>query len=141
MRQMADPKYWSKAEEIFLLGFRLLVGGFLVWGVWDNVISSDRMAEFSRFLASQGFVYPDLLAPVSVYAQLVCGIGILLGLMTRWLGVVCAVNFLVALIMVDAQGGFRQAFPAAMLIMFGLYVASRGAGRYSIDAALWKTPE
>jgi len=141
MRQMADPKYWSKAEEIFLLGFRLLVGGFLVWGVWDNVISPDRMAEFSRFLASQGFVYPDLLAPVSVYAQLVCGIGILLGLMTRWLGVICAVNFLVALIMVDAQGGFRQAFPAAMLIMFGLYMASRGAGRYSIDAVLWKASE
>lgn len=86
MRQMADPKHLSKAEEICLFGFRLLVGGFLIWGVRDNIISADRMAEFSSFLASQGFVSPDLLAPVSVYAQLVCGIGILLGLMTRWLG-------------------------------------------------------
>lgn len=41
------------------------------------------------------------------------------GFITRWSGVLCAINFVVALIMVDAQGGFRQAFPAAILIMFG----------------------
>lgn len=50
----------------------------------------------------------------------------------------CAFNFAVAIVMVDAQGGVRQAFPAAMLVLFGAYLSARGAGRYSVDRLLLK---
>lgn len=129
------PERWSRAEDAVLLAFRILVGTFLIWGVWDNVVSAARMAEFTAFLEAHGFVRPRLLAPLSVWVQLACGAGFLLGLLTRWAGVLCALNFLVALLMVDLQGGPRQAFPAAMLMLFGLYVAARGGGRYAFDAA------
>ena len=79
------------------------------------------MAEFAAFLGNFGFPLPELMAPLSVYAQLICGIGFILGVLTRWVGLLCAINFIVALVMVDLQGGFRQAFPAAMLVMFGFY--------------------
>jgi len=129
---------WNRAEDLCLLLFRMFVGAFLIWGVWDNIISQDRMAEFVAFLRIHGFVYPGMLAPASVWAQFACGIGFIFGIGTRWSGIVCAFNFTVALVMVDAQGGIRQAFPAAMLVNFGLYLAARGAGRFSVDELLLK---
>jgi putative oxidoreductase len=37
--------------------------------------------------------------------------------------------------MVDAPLGLRPAFPAAMLVLFGFYLATYGAGRFSVDRA------
>jgi hypothetical protein len=35
--------------------------------------------------------------------------------------------------MVDAQNGVRAAFPAGMLVLFGLLMATQGPGKYSLD--------
>ena len=39
----------SGAGDAALLALRVVVGGFLIWGVWDNVMSTARMAEFAGF--------------------------------------------------------------------------------------------
>lgn len=122
--------------DISILGLRLVIGCFLIWGVWDNVIDPSRMAEFVRFLRSHGFVAPEISARISVWAQFGCGLAFMLGLAARWFGLLCAVNFLVALVMVDAQDGVRSAFPSTMLILFGLHIAASGAGMLSLDKRL-----
>jgi putative oxidoreductase len=121
-------------EDHALLVLRIITGAFLVWGVTDNIFSAERMAEFSRFLQHHGFPYPDVLAPVSVWAQCLCGLGFISGLAIRWAGLLCAVNFIVAVVMVDGKAGIRPAFPATMLVLVGLYLATRGAGRFAIPS-------
>ena len=127
---------WAKSGDLALLAIRVAIGAFLIWGVWDNILSAERMAEFAGFLGSHGFPYPEIAAPLSVWGQFLCGAAFVLGLGTRWAGLVCAINFAVAVAMVDAKLGIRGAFPAACLILFGLLFATIGAGRFSIDAAL-----
>lgn len=122
--------------DFALLLLRLFVGLFLVWGVWDNVSSAARMQEFAEFLAQHGFKSPRLMAPLSVYLQLAIGLGFVLGLFTRWAGIFCAVHFAIAIAMVDRHGGMRGVFPSGCLVFIGLYLATYGAGRFSIDAAL-----
>jgi putative oxidoreductase len=134
-RNLVQPG-WARHGDAALLAARLVVGAFLVWGVWDNIASGERMREFAGFLAANGFPQPALMAPLSVWAQYLCGIAFLLGLGTRWAGLLCAVNFAVAVAMVDAKLGIRGAFPATCLILFGLIFATIGAGRYSADAGL-----
>ncbi|AQR72998.1 DoxX family protein [Sphingomonas sp. LM7] len=134
-RRSRSTGFASYSDAALLLA-RLAIGAFLIWGVWDNIQSSARMAEFARFLGSHGFPYPKWLAPLSVWAQFACGIAFVGGFLTRWAGLVCAVNFAVAVAMVDAKLGIRGAFPATSLILFGLLFATQGAGRYSIDAML-----
>lgn len=121
-----------------LLLLRLVVGAFLIWGVWDNIVSAARMAEFVGFLTQFKFAYPEIMAPLSVYAQFLCGAAFILGLLTRWAGWVCVINFIVAVVMVDAAGGIRAAFPATMLILVGAYLGTYGAGRFSLDALLMR---
>ena len=121
-------------SDAALLLARLVIGAFLIWGVWDNIQSAGRMAEFARFLGNHGFPEPRWLAPLSVWVQFACGAGLVLGLATRWLGLLCAIHFAVALAMVDARLGIRAAYPATSLILFGLLFATLGGGRYAIDA-------
>jgi putative oxidoreductase len=128
---LASLQRYSDAA-LFLL--RVLVGAFLVWGVWDNIVSPERMQEFVAFLAKFGFPAPALMARLSVWAQFVVGLSFITGFATRWAGMLCALNFIVAIAMVDRHGGLRGAFPSLCLVLIGLYLASYGAGRYSLDA-------
>lgn len=136
---MRNYLYLSGAQrfsDFALLLLRAFVGVFLIWGVWDNLTEPARMQEFVEFLRKHHFTSPDLLAPASVYAQLLIGVAFILGLLTRWAGILCIVNFVIAIVMVDRFEGLRASFPSGCLIAIGLYLATHGAGRFSMDSAL-----
>lgn len=126
----------SAGSDAALLLTRLVVGAFIVWGVWDNIISAERMREFEVFLAAQNFPAPALCAQLSVWAQFLFGLAFIFGAFIRYAGLLCIANFLVAIIMVDAARGLRASFPALALLLFGLLFATLGAGRFSVDASL-----
>ena len=136
MRKLLFLNSAQRFSDVALLLLRVFVGLFLVWGVWDNITDSARMQEFASFLAKHGFPGPGILAPVSVYLQLAVGLGFVLGLFTRWAGILCVIVFVVAIAMVDRHGGMRGIFPSGCLVAIGLYLATHGAGRFSVDAAL-----
>lgn len=126
----------ARFSDAALLLLRVLVGSFLMWGTWDNIVSAERMGEFADFLTQLGCPLPGLAAPVSVYAQFLCGVLILLGLLTRWAGLVMTFNFIVAVWLVHPGADYRALFPPLVMIALSLYFATRGAGRYSVDAHL-----
>jgi putative oxidoreductase len=126
----------QRYADCSLLLMRVIVGSFLVWGVWDNISSSEHMREFVNFLTKFHFPAPEFMAPLSVWVQFVIGISFVLGLFTRWAGILCAINFAVAITMVDRFAGIRGAFASACLVLIGIYLATRGAGRFSLDQRL-----
>jgi putative oxidoreductase len=136
MRKLLLLNSAQRFGDVALLILRVFVGLFLIWGVWDNITDSARMQEFTAFLAKHEFPSPKILAPVSVYLQFAIGLGFVLGLFTRWAGIFCVIVFVVAIVMVDRFGGMRGIFPSGCLVGIGLYLATYGAGRFSVDAAL-----
>jgi Predicted membrane protein len=132
----------SRGTDAVLLGLRLYLGGFLIWGVWDNIVSTARMAEFQGFLASLNCPMPALAAPVSVWAQFVIGVLLIPGLLTRWAGLLLVANFLVAVWLLltgleaSDEAVAREIFGPMMCVMSGLVLATQGAGRLSVDAFL-----
>lgn len=125
-----------RGDDATLLLMRLTVGAFLIYGVWDNIVSAERMAEFIEFLRKFGFPLPEFMARLSVWAQFLCGLAFILGLATRWAGLVCAFNFVVAIVMVDQHQGVRGSFASACLVVIGLYLAAHGPGRIALDQAI-----
>ena len=121
-----------------LLLFRIFMGGRIILGVWNNVISSERMAEFAAFLKNFNVPYSDLAAPVSVYAQLICGILIILGLQTRFVAFIMLINYLVALFAVDIHTNLQQMTPALAMLFGSLLLIFEGPGRFSLDAVFDK---
>ena len=126
----------ARHADLGLLLLRCATGIFLIYQSHDNVFSAARMDEFAKFLAQFRFPMPELMAPLSVYAQFLAGIGFILGLFTRWLGLITAFNFIIALWMVDSQGPYNAWWPAGVLICLGLYFGLRGSGRYGLDPML-----
>ena len=131
----------ARHADLGLLLLRWATGAFLVYQSHDNVFSAARMAEFVKFLTQFGFWMPELMAPLSVYAQFAAGIAFILGLFTRWAGLVTAFNFTVAVWMVHWNDPVPGIWPAAILIFLGLYFGLRGAGRYGLDALLDNGPQ
>ncbi|HEX8262683.1 MAG TPA: DoxX family protein, partial [Allosphingosinicella sp.] len=90
----------ARLADLALLLLRWVTGAFLVWQSHDNIFSTARMEEFEKFLVQFGFPLPALMAPLCVWAQFLCGFAFILGLMTRWAGLVAAFVVVVAVWMV-----------------------------------------
>lgn len=131
----------QRLENLSLLLLRAATGIFLVYGVWDNIVDPARMKEFVGFMQASGFVAPGVLAPFSVYTQFVCGVMFIAGFGTRYAGAFIAVTFIVGLYMVHLPQTFREWWPALALVIIGLHLAARGAGRFSVDALLARRAE
>ena len=123
----------ARQSDLGLLLLRWVTGAFLVYQSHDNIFSAARMDEFEKFLVQFDFPLPELMAPLCVHAQFLCGMAFILGLLTRWAGLVTAFVFVVAVWMVHWPQDFAGWWPALILIFLGLLFATQGAGRYSLD--------
>ena len=126
----------ARLADLGLLLLRWVTGAFLIYQSHDNIFSSERMQEFVKFLTGFNFIVPEVMAPLSVWAQFIAGICFLLGLLTRWMGLITAFNFTVAVWMVHWPQDFPGWWPALILVFLGLLFATLGAGRYSLDARI-----
>lgn len=129
-------KYLEKYKEYGPLFIRLLVGVFIIWGVQDNILSRAQMEEFAHFLAARNVPAPSFAAHLSVYAQLLCGLSILLGAFVRLTSIVMIINFIAAIIIAHRGDTFRGMFPALVMIAVALFLLFHGAGRLSVDELL-----
>jgi putative oxidoreductase len=127
---LASLKRFSSAGALLM---RVVVGAFLLWTIRDVLPSEAHQRAFAAYLAKFHFPLPYLMARISVYAQALMGVGFITGFLTRWAGLLCAIHFAVALAMVDRFAGIRGAFPAASLLVIGIFLAFHGAGRFGFD--------
>lgn len=136
MNRLITLPQLAAGTDLAFLAMRVSVGAFLVWGVWDNITSPEHMAVFVKFLAQFGFSMPQVLAPFDVWLQFGIGVAFVLGLATRWAGLLCALNFVIAIAMVDHLQGWRGSFGSMCLVAIGLVLATHGPGRFSLDRLL-----
>ena len=120
----------DKGTGIFIL--RLFIGIRLIYGVWDNIISWHKMQEFGSFLSSQRFPLPLISAVVSVWAQFICGLMIIVGFKIRWAAAIMVINFLVAT-WVHRNDKFEAMTPALAILFCCLLFFLEGAGKFAID--------
>ena len=106
----------ARLGDLGLLLLRWVTGAFLIYQSHDNIFSAARMAEFVRFLTQFHFPMPEVMAPLCVWAQFLCGIAFVLGLLTRWAGLVTAFVFVVAVWMVHWPQDFPGWWPALILV-------------------------
>ena len=133
LRRWITFSWLEPHREIGPLFIRLAIGWHLVYGTQDNVFNAARMAEFSGFLAQKGFAYPELMAPLSAYAQFVCGLLYVLGLFTRPAAAVMVFNFIVALWMVHRGLPYPDNALAILMLCASLFLLFHGPGRWALD--------
>ncbi|MFN2457984.1 MAG: DoxX family protein [Chitinophagaceae bacterium] len=105
----------------------------LIYGVIDNILHWEKMLEFEQFLNQFKFPLPLISAVVSVYAQFIAGILILIGWKIRWAAFVMIINLLVALVMVHRNDTVEQMTRALAILFCCVLFLFYGSGRYSLD--------
>jgi putative oxidoreductase len=126
-------KWFSTKSNLGLLIIRLFIGLRIIYGVFDNIISWDRMMEFSGFLKASGFPVPTFCAVLSVYAQFICGILILIGYKTRFAAFILVCNFIVAIVMVHLNDSIEAMTPALAMLFITVGLLFTGAGKWAIE--------
>ena len=126
----------ERYSDLTLLLLRVATGLFLIYQSHDNVLNPARMDEFEGFMGQFGFWRPDILAPFAIFWQVAAGIGFILGLFVRLFGLITAIQFTVAVWMVHWNDPVPGIWPAAILVVLGLYFGTRGGGLYSLDTLI-----
>ena len=126
-------EFFKRNREYGVVFLRLLIGAFIIHGVADNIFSWAHMVAFEKFLDARGVPFPLVAAHLSVYAQFICGLSILLGAFVRPLSLVFIINFIAALVIAHLGQPFRLMFPALMMVAAGLFFLFHGAGPLSVD--------
>ena len=99
------------------------------------------------FFGSLGIPLPGLMAPLISYLELLGGLALLLGVLTRPISLLLMCNMLVAMLLVTVPAwfgaergliaGFSQTRVEVLLFLASACLAITGAGVYSLDAALF----
>ncbi|QDY89752.1 DoxX family protein [Arthrobacter sp. UKPF54-2] len=118
-----------------------IVTGFLFaahgWQKFNEFTIAGTQAAF----AQMGVPAANLVAPVVAALELVGGVALILGVLTRVFGVLLAVDMLGALFLVHAPAGIFAAAGGYELVLIlaaaALAVALVGAGKVSVDKALF----
>ena len=127
------PHQWlDQNKDVGVLLLRAFVGLRLIYGVTDNVISWEHMKAFEGFLAANSFPLPLISAVLSVYAQLICGLMILIGFHIRIAAFIMVINFLIALVMVHRTDTVEGMTPALAMLFSSLLFLFYGAGKIAV---------
>ncbi|MET3950598.1 DoxX family protein [Arthrobacter sp. UYEF36] len=133
---MNQPTLTTTARTILRIvtGFLFAAHG---WQKFNEFTIAGTQAAFSQM----GVPAANLVAPVVATLELVGGIALILGVLTRVFAALLAVNMLGALFLVHAPAGIFAATGGYELVLIlaaaALAVALVGAGKVSVDKALF----
>lgn len=124
--------------DLGLLVLRLAVGfSFFMHGY--QKVFTNGIAGVTQGFTQMGIPLPGIAAPFISFLELIGGIALIIGVLTRVFGFLLACDMFVATVMVHlkngflGQGGFELTF---LLGMMSLALALAGAGALSVDAAM-----
>ncbi|WP_435158141.1 DoxX family protein [Haladaptatus sp. DFWS20] len=127
----------SLNQSIGALLARLAVGSIMIVHGAGKMFSVGPavmpMTQFTGFLASLGIPAPSVAAWVVALVELVGGLCILVGFLTRFAALAVAINMLVATLLVHLPEGFSDSELTIVLCLVSLALVSIGAGNLSVD--------
>lgn len=128
----------TTAPSLGLLVLRLVTGAIFAAHGAQKIFEFTLPGTVEAF-AGMGIPLPEIAGPLVAFLELIGGILLMLGFLTRPVGVLLAVDMLVALVAVHLPaglwvdaGGYEF---VAVLGAAALALALTGAGRFSLDGA------
>ena len=129
---------WGDFAHLLL---RLAVGAVFFMHGWQK-LTAMGVPGVSNFLGGLGFPMPEVFAILLIAAEVVGGILLILGALTRWAAFVTGVVALIAFLTVHASHGFfvGDGGYEFIILIFAACVALmiEGGGRYSADRQMLK---
>jgi putative oxidoreductase len=127
---VASLDRWSDAT---LAALRVLTGAYLINASWAAMPGAARVTGIVGGLAELDLPSTAVLPPFLATVQFVAGVLLIVGLLTRWAGLLVAAFVLVLLIRSGLSDPLGGGWPRLLLLVLGLHFATSGPGRFAID--------
>ena len=133
-------RFLNRLQPWALTLLRLVLGVAMLIHGWDKLIPTGGLhrnhllagAEaFTHYVAALGLPY--WLGYVSVAAEFVGGLCLVVGLLTRFWAILVAGDLLVAIVMVDRHHGYSGSQYSLALFVTALMLVAAGSGALSLD--------
>jgi putative oxidoreductase len=133
MKKVFD--YRSLNTDLATLLLRLIFGGLFVrYGYMKMSAYNDILPMFGDIIG----IGSKLSFNLVIFAELVCGFLVLIGLLTRFAAIPIFITMVVAFFIAHKNDPFDMKAVAFLLLCLSLVVFILGSGKYSIDALLFK---
>ncbi len=120
---------------------RVVTGIIFAAHGWQK-LSEFGLEGVTGMLAGMGFPMPMVFAVLLIAAELVGGIMLILGFLTRWTAKALVIVSVIALVVVHLPNGFFMSTGGyeyiLMLLAACVSLVLSGAGKWSLDRAIWK---
>lgn len=128
--------YHSLNTDLAALLLRLIFGGLFVYHGYTKFIAYDQILPMFSDLIGIGAKNSFILV---IFAELVCGFFVLIGLLTRLSVIPIFITMFVAYFIAHAKDPFQSKELAFLFFVLSLVVFVLGSGKYSIDNVLFKS--
>ena len=117
---------------------RIITGILLIWHGWES-FDAEKMDMYTGWFAEREYANPELWAYAGKIAELLAGIGFVLGLFTRIAAVATMAVFLGVIFILGDKGkifqGDQHPFLFILLAVVFLFI---GPGAWSVDNLIFK---
>ncbi len=117
---------------------RIWLGCAMTYHGFPGIFNKQGVLEFSKFLTSLNVPLPVFSAYLSLGAELICGVLILLGLFTRFASFALLINFSIAVLVAHDGKILGEGELAFLYWLFSMSVFLKGVSPFSLDLYLFK---
>lgn len=132
MKQLFAFAPLGRYTNLWLLILRVLAAGFMLFAhglsKWERLNSGEEIKFADPFGLG-----PTASLTLTVFAEVVCAILIILGLFTRWATIPLIITMVVAAFVANADQPFQKMELALVYLLLYVTIFVFGAGRYSLD--------
>ncbi len=132
MKRFLGPDALDKNLAALLL--RILVGGLMIMHGWPKLANYDQyVTEFNPIGLGN-----DLSLSLAIFGELICGIFLVLGFMTRLSAIPVLITMIVAFFVVHGADEFYVKELSFVFMGLAIVIFFLGSGKYSADAILFR---
>jgi putative oxidoreductase len=135
VKSLLDPR--SLQTDLACLLLRVLFGSLFVYYGWLKVAGYEQMAAAFPDIIGIGARLSLILV---IFAELVCGLLVLVGFLTRLSVIPIFITMVVAYFIAHAADPFQVKQVAFIHLSLCAVVFILGSGRFSVDAVLFRRP-
>ncbi|AWO00247.1 DoxX family protein [Chitinophaga alhagiae] len=136
MKKLLSARFSNGAVHLTQLVLRLVFGGLIAYRHgWPKLMN---FSQYSTQFADPFGIGKSASLGLTVFAELFCGILLVLGLVTRLATIPLIICMSVIIFMIHRTDGWgKQEMPVLFLAAF-VVILITGSGKYSIDSAIGK---
>lgn len=120
------------------VALRVMVGLIFAYHGYLKIFGQNGIDGVIEFFGNVGIPLANIAAPLVAYGELLGGIALILGLFTHWVAKLNIIIMLGAIYFVHFANGYLDYEFQLLILIANLFIATTGAGLYSLDAHLAK---